>query len=172
MARIPSVITSRGEEVRKLSEERRNKWISAISSEDLTDNILNHGRVCGKHFIPGKTAELWSRYDPDWFPTQHLGHQSCGSVEKLCQLKHVARERERQLGEEIESKKQKLYEPGENVIENCFDVESAVGTMPINTRLCLAFAEVKISFPFPLASSFRCECRTSANTTNLFAMIT
>ena len=51
MARIPSVITSRGEEVRKLSEERRNKWISAISSEDLTDNILNQGRVCGKHFI-------------------------------------------------------------------------------------------------------------------------
>ena len=133
MARIPSVITSRGEEVRKLSEERRNKWISAISSEDLTDNILNHGRVCGKHFIPGKTAELWSRYDPDWFPTQHLGHQSCGSVEKLCQLKHVAEERERQLGEEIESKKQKLYEPGENVIENCFDVESAVGTMPSDT---------------------------------------
>ena len=114
---------------------------------------MNHGRVCGKHFIPGKTAELWSRYDPDWFPTQHLGHQSCGSVEKLCQLKHVAGERERQLGEEIESKKQKLYEPGENVIENCFDVESAVGTMPSNTRLCLAFAEVKISFPFPLASA-------------------
>ena len=54
MARIPSVTTSRGEEVRKLSEERRNKWISAISSEDLTDNILNHGRVCGKHFSPEK----------------------------------------------------------------------------------------------------------------------
>ena len=76
---------------------------------------------------------MWSRYDSDWFPTQNLGHQSCGSVEKLCQLKHVAGERERQLGEEIESKKQKLYEPGENVIENSFDVESAVGTMPNNT---------------------------------------
>ena len=36
MARIPSISTSRGEKVRKLSEERRNKWISVISSEDLT----------------------------------------------------------------------------------------------------------------------------------------
>ena len=36
MARIPSISTSRGEKVRKFSEERRNKWISVISSEDLT----------------------------------------------------------------------------------------------------------------------------------------
>ena len=36
MARIPSISTSRGEKVRKLFEERRNKWISVISSEDLT----------------------------------------------------------------------------------------------------------------------------------------
>jgi len=40
MARIPSVVTNQGEEVRKLSEERQNKWISAISREDLTDSIL------------------------------------------------------------------------------------------------------------------------------------
>ena len=38
MARIPSIITSQGEEVGKLSEERRNKWISAISRENLTGN--------------------------------------------------------------------------------------------------------------------------------------
>ena len=94
MARIPSVITSRGEEVRKLSEESRNKWISAISSEDLTDNILNHGRVCGKHFISGKMAKLWNRYDPDWVPTQDLGHQNCGSVEKLQADLEVATKRD------------------------------------------------------------------------------
>ena len=40
MARIPSVITNQGEEVRKLSEERQNKWISAISREDVADSIL------------------------------------------------------------------------------------------------------------------------------------
>ena len=43
MARIPSIIINRGEEVRKLSKERRNEWISAIVWEDLTNNILNRG---------------------------------------------------------------------------------------------------------------------------------
>ena len=80
MARIPSIITNRGEEVRKLSKERRNKWISAIGREDLTNNVLNRGQVCGKHFISRKTAKLWDRYDPDWVPTHH--HQ-CGFVEEL-----------------------------------------------------------------------------------------
>ena len=40
IARLPSVITNQGEEVSTLSEERGNKWISAISREDLTDSIL------------------------------------------------------------------------------------------------------------------------------------
>ena len=123
-ARVPSIITSHGEEVGKLSEQRRKKWISAIRREDLTDKILNHGRVCGKHFISGKAGKLWDRYDPDWVPTQNLGHRKCGSVEKLQadlevatkrderargrELKRVAGERERQLREEIESKDKNL----------------------------------------------------------------
>ena len=48
MARIPSIITNQGEEVRNLSEERRNKRISAISRKDHADNILDHARVCGR----------------------------------------------------------------------------------------------------------------------------
>ena len=83
MARVPSVITNQGEEIRNLSEERRNKWISAISRKDLTNSILDHGRVCGRHFISGKAAKLCDRYDPDWIPTQNLGHDKCDSVEKL-----------------------------------------------------------------------------------------
>ena len=35
MARIPSIITNQGEEMRKLTEERRKAWILAISREDL-----------------------------------------------------------------------------------------------------------------------------------------
>ena len=80
MARIPLVITTQGEEMRELSEERRNKWISAISREDLTDSILEHGRVCGKHFISGQAAKLWERYDPDWVPTQNLGHKKINVI--------------------------------------------------------------------------------------------
>ena len=58
MARIPTVVTNQGEEILKLSEERRKKWISATSRKYLTDSILDHGRVCGKHFINGKAAKL------------------------------------------------------------------------------------------------------------------
>ena len=58
MARIPSVITNQGEELRNLSEERWNKWTSAISGKGLTDGSLDHGRVCGRHFISGKAAKL------------------------------------------------------------------------------------------------------------------
>ena len=80
-----------------------------------------HGRVCGKIFISGKAAKLMDRYDPGLLPAQNLGHQSCVSFEKLQaylevaakrderargrELKRVAGERERQLWEEIESKK-------------------------------------------------------------------
>ena len=110
MARIPSVITNQGEEVRKLSEERRNKWISAISREDLTDTILEHGRVCGKHFISGEAAKLWDRYDPDWIPTQNLGHAKCDSAEKLqADLEAAAKRDERARDETLETKPETIW---------------------------------------------------------------
>ena len=80
MARILSVITNQGEEIRNLSEERRNKWISAISRKDLTDSILDHGRACGRHFISGKAAKLCDSYDSDWIPTHNLGHDKCAQI--------------------------------------------------------------------------------------------
>ena len=91
---------------------------------------------------------LRSRFGSD------LGHQKCGSVEKLqanleaaakrdCErardreLKRVAGERERQLWEEIESKKQIIDEPGVKVIDISFYVESVVGTKLSNTGFVL-----------------------------------
>ena len=41
-ARVPSVVTNQGEEAQKLSEERRSRWISAISRDDLTEEILEN----------------------------------------------------------------------------------------------------------------------------------
>ena len=86
-------------------------------------------------------------------PTQNLGHQKCGSVGKLQadlevaakrderargrELKRVAGERERQLWEEIESKKQIIDEPGVKVIDISFDFESVVGTKLSNTGFVL-----------------------------------
>ena len=37
----------------------------------------------GRHFISGRAAKLWDRYDPDWIPTQNLGHNKCDAAEKL-----------------------------------------------------------------------------------------
>ena len=45
-ARVPSIVTNQGEKAQELSEERWSRWISAISRDDLTEEILEHDRVC------------------------------------------------------------------------------------------------------------------------------
>ena len=47
-ARVPSVVTNQGEEAQELSKERRSRWVSAISRDDLTEEILENDRVCEK----------------------------------------------------------------------------------------------------------------------------
>ena len=73
-ARVPSVVTNQGKEAENLSRERRSCWISAISRDDLTDDILENDRVCGRHFVSGKAAKSWDRFNVDWVPTLCLGH--------------------------------------------------------------------------------------------------
>lgn len=74
--RIPAVIHNQGEEYKKLTEERRNAWISAISRGDIScKDILKTERVCGRHFISGKPSMPWDKYNKDWKPSQNLGKQ-------------------------------------------------------------------------------------------------
>ena len=47
----PSVVTNQGKEAENLCREKRSRWISAISRDDLTDDILDNDRVCGRHFV-------------------------------------------------------------------------------------------------------------------------
>ena len=51
--RVPRVVVSQGEYMEELTMERRRRWISAISRDDLTDSILENDRVCSKHFVSG-----------------------------------------------------------------------------------------------------------------------
>ena len=44
-ARVPSVLANQGEEAQELSKERRSRWISAISRDDLTEEILRPGQT-------------------------------------------------------------------------------------------------------------------------------
>ena len=73
--RVPKVIKNQGEEMEILSTERRRKWLSAISRQDLTDKILQNDRVYGEHFHSGKAAPLWDKFNVDWVPSLNLGHQ-------------------------------------------------------------------------------------------------
>ena len=59
-ARIPSVVSHQGEEAEKLSRQRQLRCISAISRADLTDEILNNDRVCGRNFVSGQAAKSWT----------------------------------------------------------------------------------------------------------------
>ena len=120
-----------------------------------------HGRVCGKIFISGKAAKLMDRYDPGLLPTQNLGHQSCVSFEKLQaylevaakrderargrELKRVAGERERQLWEEIESKKTNNWWTRSKGYRHFLRGRISRGHQAQQHRLCFAFAEVKLS---------------------------
>ena len=106
-ARVPSVVTNQGEEAEKLSQERRSRWISAISRADLRDEILNNDHVCGWHFVSGQAAKGWDSYNVDWGPTLNLGHkkkQDKTNLEQASQRGQRASEKERKHREQQEQK--------------------------------------------------------------------
>lgn len=71
---VPRVVVNQGEYMEELTAERRRRWISAMSREDLTDSILENDRVCSEHFVSGEPAKDWNRFNVNWFPTLCLGH--------------------------------------------------------------------------------------------------
>ena len=58
--RLSKTIEHQGEDALKLSEERRTKWLSRISREDLKDDPqkLKLIRVCLDHFVSGKYTRV------------------------------------------------------------------------------------------------------------------
>ena len=76
------------------------RWDSAISSADLTDEILND-RVCGRHFVSGEAAKSWDKYNFDWETTLNVGHenkQDKSKLEQASQQGQRKREREKMQG--------------------------------------------------------------------------
>jgi len=58
--RVPSVIKNQGEvEEERSTECRRMQWLAAISREGMIEEIVNSGRVCGRHFVCGRSAHYW-----------------------------------------------------------------------------------------------------------------
>ena len=69
---VPSVVTNQGEEAEKLLKERRSLWISTISQDDLTEQIIANDQVCDRHFVSGKGAKSWDRFNIDWNVPWHI----------------------------------------------------------------------------------------------------
>ena len=72
--RLPRIIKNKGVDVHSLSKRRRDGILAAISRVGLTDNILKNDRICFRHYISGKPADLLDDTNPDWLPTLNLGH--------------------------------------------------------------------------------------------------
>ena len=100
--------------------------------------------VCGRHFVSGKAAKGWDRFNVDWVPTLCLGHSKKvvgpKNLEKAAkrsqrardreQIKRSAQEqREKELEAERTAKMINLSEPGhqsgapnENIVENHLNI--------------------------------------------------
>ena len=72
--RVPKVTYKKKPRLTELIKRRRQGFLAAISRNELTESAIYNNRVCLRHFISGKPAELEDELNPDWLPTQHLGH--------------------------------------------------------------------------------------------------
>lgn len=138
-ASIPSIITHQGEEHEELTRERRRRWISAVSRDDTdSKNILQSERVCGRHFVTGKAAASWDKYNIDWVPTLNLGKTEYkGTERREKQLMEAearserskARKKSALIQQEIEAtKKRKLINQSGNRVLNIDFTEATTST--------------------------------------------
>ena len=67
-SRVPSVATNQGVEAKEVSKERRRR-------DYLTEEMIENDRVCEKHFVSGRAAEGWDKYNIDWVPTLLLAQK-------------------------------------------------------------------------------------------------
>lgn len=130
--RVPTVRKSQGEEAEELSIERRRKWLAAISRVGLTEEIINSGRICSCHFVSGKPAADWDKFNVDWVPTLNLGHNKTVVSEKNSDLQAARSERAKVRGKrqherallESAAKVAKLDEDGATIDHISFDSPS------------------------------------------------
>lgn len=66
-SKIPKIITNQGKEGIELTQERGNRWISAVSrGYTVGKNILESECVCNHHFVSGKPAATGDKHNIDW----------------------------------------------------------------------------------------------------------
>ena len=74
--RLPKVTERYGKADFELRKKRLAGFLAAISRDDINPATLDEHdyRVCERHFVSGKPANLYDVNHPDWLPTLHLGH--------------------------------------------------------------------------------------------------
>ncbi len=72
--RVPAILKHRGSQDLELSRKRCNRFFAAVSRKDITESVLSNDRICSRHFLSGKPAELYDVNNLEWLPTLHLGH--------------------------------------------------------------------------------------------------
>ena len=123
--RVPRVIVNQGEYSEELTSERRRMWISAISREDLTDDILERDRVCSQHFVSGEAAKGSDRVNVDWVPTLHVKHVK-DPEEAAARAQRAANRRKRRAEiaeKEVEEKGKRLDATGETADEIFYEAK-------------------------------------------------
>ena len=138
---VPSIITNQGEEFEELTRERRNLWISAIDRADLkTKNVLQNERVCSRHFVSGRPAANWDRFNEDWVPTLHLTKKEYKNkdAEAAAQRSERAKARRKSSIErqeqEAAKKRKSLNESGERIVDIDFTALPSTSTSEIEEK--------------------------------------
>jgi len=76
--RFPAVTDYYGKKDFELRKKHLEGYLAAISRDDINPATLvleDHDyRVCSRHFVSGKPADLYDTTSPDWLPTLHMGH--------------------------------------------------------------------------------------------------
>ena len=132
MFRIPSVIYNQGEETEELTRMRREKWISAISRDDVKyKDILKSERVCGRHFVSGKPSQRWDKHNVDWAPSLNLGKKRYREKSSEAATERAERAKARRKSaleqQQLEAAKKMtlLNESGPRVVDINFSSDSA-----------------------------------------------
>ncbi|XP_050739147.1 uncharacterized protein LOC127009831 isoform X1 [Eriocheir sinensis] len=73
--RLPAVDKRYGGKREKITRVRRGKWLANLARAGLTEAGKRHLLVCSDHFLSGRPAILDDTSNPDWAPTQNLGHR-------------------------------------------------------------------------------------------------
>ncbi|CAL8333513.1 unnamed protein product [Boreogadus saida] len=84
--RVPKVVVHKGEKCKRLTEQRRQKWILNLRLRSGGAESV-YSRVCSDHFVRGLPSALGDVESVDWAPTVKLGYETTLQREQRRKLK-------------------------------------------------------------------------------------